>query len=45
MMEHDSEIRKRAKEISEKSKKSFMGGGSFYSSLDRFINDVLDNLP
>lgn len=44
VMEHDSKMRKRVKEISEMSRKSLMVGGSSYSSLDRLIIDILDNL-
>ncbi|VVA27826.1 PREDICTED: anthocyanidin 3-O-glucosyltransferase [Prunus dulcis] len=40
VMEHDSVIRKRVKEISEKSKKSLMNGGSSCSSLGRFIDQI-----
>ncbi|CAL9013337.1 unnamed protein product [Prunus brigantina] len=40
VMEHDSVIRKRVKEMSEKSKKSLMNGGSSYSSLGRFIDQI-----
>lgn len=44
IMEHDSKMRKRVKEMSEMSRKSLMVGGSSYSSLDRLIIDILDNL-
>ncbi|XP_021806670.1 UDP-glycosyltransferase 71A16-like [Prunus avium] len=40
VMEHDSVIRKRVKEMSEKGKKSKMNGGSSYSSLDHFIDQI-----
>ncbi|CAL9013333.1 unnamed protein product [Prunus brigantina] len=40
VMEHDSVIRKRVKEMSEKRKKSLMNGGSSYSSLGRFIDQI-----
>ncbi|CAL8138518.1 unnamed protein product [Prunus armeniaca] len=40
VMEHDSVIRKRVKEMSENSKKSLMNGGSSYSSLGRFIDQI-----
>ncbi|XP_062076667.1 anthocyanidin 3-O-glucosyltransferase 2-like [Humulus lupulus] len=43
LMEHDSEIRKRVKELSEKSKRTVLKGGSSYSSMDLFINDVIGN--
>jgi hypothetical protein len=44
LLEHDSDVRKRVKDISEKSKKALMDGGSSHSFLDRFINDVIDNM-
>ncbi|KAI6698803.1 hypothetical protein NL676_018922 [Syzygium grande] len=34
------ERRKKMKEVSEKRRKALMEGGSFYSSLGRFIKDV-----
>ncbi|KAL6287046.1 hypothetical protein ACE6H2_011436 [Prunus campanulata] len=40
VMEHDSVIRKRVKEMSEKGKKSLMNGGSLYSSLAHFIDHI-----
>ncbi|PQQ16067.1 UDP-glycosyltransferase 71A16-like [Prunus yedoensis var. nudiflora] len=40
VMEHDSVIRKRVKEMSEKGKKSLMNGGSSYSSLGHFIDQI-----
>ncbi|PON38761.1 UDP-glucuronosyl/UDP-glucosyltransferase [Parasponia andersonii] len=45
LMEDGNEIRKRVKEMSEKSRKAVMGVGSSYSSLDRLICDVVENLP
>ncbi|GLU12811.1 hypothetical protein SLE2022_294700 [Rubroshorea leprosula] len=45
VMEEDSDIRKKVKEMSEKSRSaSVMGGGSSHSSLRRFIADVMDNI-
>ncbi|XVF71130.1 hypothetical protein PTKIN_Ptkin12aG0011100 [Pterospermum kingtungense] len=44
LMEKDSNIRKRVKEMSEKSRKALMKCGSSHSTLYRFINDVMDNL-
>ncbi|XVF71135.1 hypothetical protein PTKIN_Ptkin12aG0011600 [Pterospermum kingtungense] len=44
LMEKDSIIWNRLKEMSEKSKKTLMEGGSSHSTLCRFINDVMDNL-
>ncbi|KAM5580180.1 putative UDP-glucose flavonoid 3-O-glucosyltransferase 3 [Rosa sericea] len=40
VMELDSDIRKRVKEMSEKSKKALMDGGSSYSSLGHFIDQI-----
>ncbi|XP_021274395.1 anthocyanidin 3-O-glucosyltransferase 6-like [Herrania umbratica] len=45
LMEHDSDVRNRAKEMSEHSRKALMDGGSSHSMLCRFINDVIDNMP
>ncbi|KAH7533287.1 hypothetical protein FEM48_Zijuj04G0114800 [Ziziphus jujuba var. spinosa] len=44
VMEHDSDIRKNVKEISEKSRKALMNGGSSYNSIGHLINDVFDNM-
>ncbi|XP_021826589.1 UDP-glycosyltransferase 71A16-like [Prunus avium] len=40
VMEHDSDQRKRVKEMSEKCKKALMEGGSSHSSLGRFIDQL-----
>lgn len=40
-MEQDSQIRKRVKEMSEKSEKALMDGGSSVSALNTFIQDVI----
>ncbi|XP_062009129.1 putative UDP-glucose flavonoid 3-O-glucosyltransferase 3 [Rosa rugosa] len=40
VMEHDSDIRKRVKEMSKLSKTALMDGGSSYSSLGRFIEQI-----
>ncbi|KAJ9132220.1 hypothetical protein P3X46_034014 [Hevea brasiliensis] len=45
VMEHDSEIRKRVKEMSENSKKALKDDGSSYFCVNRLIEDVMDNLP
>lgn len=45
LMEHDNKIKKRVKEMSEKSKKALMDGGSSHFSLGRLIDDVIDNIP
>lgn len=45
LMEVDSEVRKKVKEMSEKSRKALMEGGSSYNSLGRLINDVIDSFP
>ncbi|KAJ4705642.1 Glycosyltransferase [Melia azedarach] len=44
VMEQDSGIRKRVKEISEKARKALMDGGSSFSTIGRLIDDVLDNI-
>ncbi|KAM6554939.1 hypothetical protein CsatB_015701 [Cannabis sativa] len=43
LMEQGSEIRKRVKDLSERSKMAILKGGSSYSFMDRFINDVIEN--
>ncbi|KAL5556512.1 hypothetical protein UlMin_038748 [Ulmus minor] len=43
LMEPDSEIRDRVKEMSEKSRKTMEDGGSSHSSLASFIYNVMDN--
>ncbi|KAJ0027610.1 hypothetical protein Pint_36649 [Pistacia integerrima] len=43
-MEDDSEIRKQMGEMSEKSRKAVMEGGSSFSSLGSFIDDAMDNI-
>ncbi|KAF3444167.1 hypothetical protein FNV43_RR13857 [Rhamnella rubrinervis] len=45
VMEHDSDVRKRVKDISEISRKAVMDGGSSWISLGDFVNDVLHNMP
>ncbi|TXG57730.1 hypothetical protein EZV62_015559 [Acer yangbiense] len=44
LMECDTDIRKRVKEVSVMSRKTLMDGGSSFSSLRRFITDVMDNI-
>ena len=44
LMEQDSDVRERVKEMSEKSRKALMDGGSSHSTLRRFMDDVLDNM-
>lgn len=44
-MEHDSEVRMKVKEMSERSRKVLMDGGSSLSSLNRLIEDVIHNMP
>lgn len=44
LMNPESEIRKRVKEMSAKAGRAVMDGGSSFSSLGRFIDDVLDNM-
>ncbi|TYJ27735.1 hypothetical protein E1A91_A07G209100v1 [Gossypium mustelinum] len=45
LMEHDSDVRKRMKEMSDRSRKALKDGGSSHSTLCRFIDDVVDNMP
>ncbi|PRQ56678.1 putative UDP-glucose flavonoid 3-O-glucosyltransferase 3 [Rosa chinensis] len=40
VMKLDSDIRKRVKEMSDKVKKALMDGGSSYSSLRHFIDQI-----
>ncbi|XVF71127.1 hypothetical protein PTKIN_Ptkin12aG0010800 [Pterospermum kingtungense] len=44
LMEPNSNVRKKVKEISEKSRKALMDGGSSHTALCHFINHVLDNM-
>ncbi|PON98221.1 UDP-glucuronosyl/UDP-glucosyltransferase [Trema orientale] len=44
VMEGDSDIRKRVREMKEKSRMAVMEGGSSHSSLGCFIGNVFDNL-
>ncbi|KAM4071384.1 hypothetical protein ACB094_11G058300 [Castanea mollissima] len=44
VMQGDSEVRKRVKEISEKSRKAVMNGGSSSASLGRLIEDISRNM-
>ncbi|KAF3440458.1 hypothetical protein FNV43_RR18742 [Rhamnella rubrinervis] len=45
VMEKDSDTRMKVKEISENGKKALMDGGSSYTSLDRLIDDIINNKP
>ncbi|XP_015901048.2 UDP-glycosyltransferase 71A15-like [Ziziphus jujuba] len=45
VMEAESEMRKRVKDMSEKCKKTLLLGGSSYFSIRRLINDVINNIP
>ncbi|KAH7533626.1 hypothetical protein FEM48_Zijuj04G0151600 [Ziziphus jujuba var. spinosa] len=45
VMEVDSDTRKRVKEMSEKSRRALMDGGSSYCSLNDFIKTLMDGLP
>ncbi|KAJ7964620.1 Glycosyltransferase [Quillaja saponaria] len=45
VMEQDSEIRKKMKEMSENSRKVLTEGGSSYCFLGRLIDDVMHNIP
>lgn len=44
LMEGGSDMRKKVKEMKEKSRKALMGGGSSYTWMGRFIEDVLHNI-
>ncbi|XP_039001004.1 anthocyanidin 3-O-glucosyltransferase 6-like [Hibiscus syriacus] len=44
LMEQDCDIRKRMKEMSDKSRKALIDGGSSNSTLCHFIDDVTDNI-
>ncbi|KAJ0088975.1 hypothetical protein Patl1_33201 [Pistacia atlantica] len=44
LMENDNKTRKKLKEMSEKSRKAMMEGGSSSTSLGCFIDDVMSNL-
>ncbi|EOA32184.1 hypothetical protein CARUB_v10015440mg [Capsella rubella] len=44
LMEQDSEVRKRVKEMSEKCHVALMDGGTSQTSLERFIQDVMNNI-
>ncbi|XP_031278140.1 UDP-glycosyltransferase 71A15-like isoform X2 [Pistacia vera] len=44
LMEYDNKTRKNLKEMSEKSRKAMMEGGSSFTSLGCFIDDVISNL-
>ena len=44
LMEKDNVIRKRVKEISEKSKKTMLDDGSSFQFLGSFIDDMMNNI-
>ncbi|KAJ0027611.1 hypothetical protein Pint_36648 [Pistacia integerrima] len=44
LMEDENETRKRVEEMSEKSRKAMTEGGSSFTSLGCFIDDVMSNL-
>lgn len=44
LMEHNSEMRTRVKEMSEKARKALLDGGSSFSSVGRLVDDFLDNI-
>ncbi|KAH1096652.1 hypothetical protein J1N35_013573 [Gossypium stocksii] len=44
VMEEGSDIRKRVKEMSEKSRKALMNGGSLYTTTRGLIDDVMNNM-
>ncbi|XP_031278138.1 anthocyanidin 3-O-glucosyltransferase 2-like [Pistacia vera] len=45
VMESDNEVRKKVKEMSEKSRLAVMEEGSSFAAFGRFIDDVLGNMP
>ncbi|KAK9284154.1 hypothetical protein L1049_023322 [Liquidambar formosana] len=45
VMEYDSEVRKKVKEMKEKCRKAIMDGGSSHTWLGCLIQDVMDNTP
>ncbi|KAK9013210.1 hypothetical protein V6N11_041228 [Hibiscus sabdariffa] len=44
LMEQDNDVRKRMKEMSDKSRKVLLDSGSSHSTVCRFIDDVMDNM-
>ncbi|KAJ8770548.1 hypothetical protein K2173_018039 [Erythroxylum novogranatense] len=44
VMDHDCEVRRKVKDISEKSRQALMEGGSSHRSLGRLIEDVINNI-
>jgi hypothetical protein len=44
VLEKDGEVRKKVKEISEKSRKTLLEGGSSYNYLGRFIDNILNQV-
>jgi hypothetical protein len=44
VMEEDSEVRKKVKEMSRISEKTLVDGGSSFSSLGRLIEDMTENM-
>ncbi|TYI39060.1 hypothetical protein ES332_A02G072900v1 [Gossypium tomentosum] len=44
MMEEGSDVRKRVKEMSEKSRKALMNGGSSHSTTRRLVDHVMNNM-
>lgn len=44
LMKPDSEIRQRVKGMSDKARRAVMDGGTSFSSVGRFIDDVLDDI-
>ncbi|KAJ8770444.1 hypothetical protein K2173_017935 [Erythroxylum novogranatense] len=44
VMDHDGEVRRKVKDISEKSRQALTEGGSSHRSLGRFIEDVICNI-
>ena len=44
VIEGDNEVRKRVKDMSEKSRRAMMHGGSSFASLGQLIEDMLGNI-
>jgi hypothetical protein len=44
VLEKDGEVRKKVKEVSEKSRKTLLEGGSSYNYLGRFIDNILNQV-
>ena len=45
VMEQDSEMRKRVKEMKDKLRTALLDGGSSMAALRMFVKDVVENIP